>query len=183
MRLRLGEILERRGVLSGEQVSQILQEQALRHRPFGVLAEEMFHVCPRILQEAWAEQYETDAQRLDPRNEAADPRAVCLVNRRQAWQFRLLPLRYEDGDLVVCSTRAHLPRALNFAYRHLSPSCSFALADPDHLGEALQRHYPWQGPMSVKGSDLFAFAANQARERSPFHPLEESAMDRPPGRN
>ncbi|MGQ0627400.1 MAG: hypothetical protein ACT4PL_04780 [Phycisphaerales bacterium] len=159
MRLRLGEILISRGIITPEQCTRILQAQAKTHRPFGVLAEELFDVSPRELQEAWAEQYECDAPRIDPRAERIDTKATALLNRRQAWQFRLLPVRFDERELLCCSTRAHLPRALNFAYRHMGPTCSFVLSDPDHLGEALQKHYPWIGPVELHGCDPQPFGA------------------------
>lgn len=148
MRLKLGEILVRRGVLTDEECTQVLSRQRESGRPFGVIAEELFGVPPRVLQDAWAEQYEQLAGRVDPLGESVDPDALGLLRRRQAWQFRMLPLRFEDDALLVCTTRAHLPRALNFAYRSIGPHCSFVLADAKVLGEALQKHYPWQGPLS-----------------------------------
>lgn len=156
MAMRLGEILVRRGVLTPEQSEAILEEQRRRHRPFGVLAEEMFEVCPRVLQDAWAEQYETMADRVDPARESVEVAATRLVSRRQAWQFRLLPLRFEHGAVVLCTTRQHLPRALAFAYKQIGPECSFVLAEDQALGEALQKHYPWEGPVSPRGTELLA---------------------------
>lgn len=148
MRLKLGEILMRRGVITQDECDQILQRQQQTARPFGVIAEELFGVPPRVLQDAWAEQYEQLASRVDPLSENVDPDAVGLLRRRQAWQFRLLPLRYDGGTLLCCTSRAHLPRALNFAYRSLGPECAFVLAESRALGDALQKYYPWQGPMS-----------------------------------
>jgi hypothetical protein len=156
MRLRLGEILVRRGVLSEAECQAVLERQRESNRPFGVIAEELFGVPPRVLQDAWAEQYEQMAGRVDPLNERVSPEAVGMLRRRQAWQFRMLPLRFEQGELLLCTTRAHLPRALNFAYRSIGPNCSFVLAETRSLGEALQKHYPWQGPMDVMGMDLLA---------------------------
>jgi hypothetical protein len=62
-------------------------------------------------------------------------------------------MRFEREELVMCTTRTHLPRALNFAYRHLGPSCCFVLAEPEPLAEALQKHYPWNGPMDMLTGD------------------------------
>jgi len=166
MRLRLGEILINRGIITPEQCARVLAAQSRTHRPFGVLAEELFDVAPRDLQDAWTQQYEQDVPRVDPRSEKLDKAAVDLVNRRQAWQFRLLPMRFEEKELLVCSTRAHLPRALSFAYKHVGPQCSFVLSDPDHLGEALQQHYPWNGPVEISGSDLNMISFGSAKSES-----------------
>ena len=167
MRLRLGEILINRGIITPEQCARILAAQSRTHRPFGVLAEELFDVSSKDLQEAWTHQYEQDVPRVDPRAEPLDPAAVSLVNRRQAWQFRLLPMRFEQQELLVCSTRAHLPRALNFAYKHVGPQCAFVLADPAHLGEALQTHYPWKGPIEISGSDVVMLAVVAPNQSQP----------------
>ncbi|MFN0011565.1 MAG: hypothetical protein ACKVS8_07965 [Phycisphaerales bacterium] len=159
MRLRIGELLVKHGLLTLSQCEHILYLQRESQRPFGAIAEEQFNVPPNALHEAWAEQYEQLAPRTNPTAEQVEPKALSLVSRRQAWQFRLLPLRFESGEVVICTTRQHLPRALNFAYRHLGPECSFVIAEPQHLGPALQQHYPWSGPVDAAIiGDLAAFA-------------------------
>lgn len=152
MRLRIGELLVRRGVLTTEQCEQILVRQRSSHRPFGLLAEEMFEVPPRVLQEAWAEQFESAAPKVNPLEERICERAKGLVSRRQAWQFRMMPLRFEGDELLLCTTRAHLPRSLNFAYRQLGPLCAFTLAEGADLQKALESHYPWQGPVDLQSA-------------------------------
>lgn len=142
---RLGEILVRRGHLSAEQCRAILDEQRATGRPFGELAETMFNVSPRQLESAWAEQYEAIAGTIDPQRERADVRVLAMISRRQAWQFRMAPLRQEGTDVVICTAREHLPRALRFAYSRFGPSCTFVLAEPNALIELLQRHYPMPG--------------------------------------
>lgn len=149
MRLRIGELLVQQGVLTPQQCEHILSLQRSNNRPFGVLAEEHFDVAPRHLDHAWAEQYALLAPRVNPLCERIDTEAVELVSRRQAWQFRILPLRFERAEVVICTTRQHLPRALNFAYRNIGPECSFVLAEPAHLGAALQARYPWSGPVDA----------------------------------
>ncbi len=149
MRLRIGELLVKRGLLTLQQCEQILNLQRQSQRPFGAIAEEQFNLTPKALHAAWAEQYEQLAPRANPLGERVEPKALALVSRRQAWQFRMLPLRFESGEVVICTTRQHLPRALNFAYRHIGPECSFVIAEPQHLGSALQEHYPWSGPVDA----------------------------------
>lgn len=145
MALRIGELMVNRGVLDESQVERILTAQNSCGRPFGVLAEEIYGIEPAVVESVWAEQYASLTTRLDPRHEPVDPRAVELVSTRQAWQFRLLPIRWDGGELVICTTEQHLPRALRFAYRNMGPACSFVLAEPVALGEALQRYRPMGG--------------------------------------
>lgn len=141
----IGQILVQKGLLTEKQRQFILQKQQLTGRPFGELAEETFGVSAKDVERAWAEQYATMTRHVDPTLEPIDPAVLPLINRRQAWQFRVLPMRYEGGELLVCTTREHLVRALNFTTAHLSVTSFLVIADPEPLGEALMRHYPMEG--------------------------------------
>lgn len=155
---RIGEILVRRGVITPIQCSRILDEQSRCHRPFGELAEVMFNVSTRDLESAWAEQYESLAHKIDPMVERIDPAVLMNITRRQAWQFRLIPMRYDGSELMVCTCREHLPRALRFAYQHFGAGCYFVLADKHHLADALNKHYPMDGAREI------AIASDATRE-------------------
>jgi hypothetical protein len=153
MTLRLGDLLVRNGALTEAQRESVLDYQRLTGRPFGELAERLFGVGQHAVEQAWAEQYAMVARRVDPRSEAVDGEALSLIDRRQAWQFRLLPLRYDTGELMVCTTQDHLVRALKFAGWRIRALCYFVLTDPVALGEALMKHYPMagMGPGVVSG--------------------------------
>ncbi len=165
MRVRFGELLVQRGVLTSDQRDRVLLEQRVRNRPFGVLAEELFEVDPRVISRVWAEQFAADCKWVDPRREPIDPDALRQLSRRQVWQFKLFPMRFESDELVMCTISSHLPRGLNFAYRKLGPACCFVLAQPEHLGEALQRHFPWAGAEVLDDEPALGRAA--AHERGP----------------
>lgn len=154
MATRLGEVLVQRGLLTDDQVEQILEHQRSRGRPFGALAEELFGVTPEAVEQAWAEQYHGLTEVIDPRAERPDPTVLSLVDRRQAWQFRILPLRLEGEELRVATTTPHLLRAMRFALRHFGQVCYFVIAQPETLGEALMQHFPMpgMGPQAVMSS-------------------------------
>ncbi|MGH7133457.1 MAG: hypothetical protein ACREJO_16120 [Phycisphaerales bacterium] len=160
MTQRLGEILVSSGVLSKEQLDAVMSEHRRSHRPVGYVAQEMFKLPPRVIEDAWAEQYATLTERVDPRNENTSAEALKLVTRRQAWQFGLVPLRVEDGMVIVCTSQQNLARALRFAYRQIGPECRFVLASPEQLGEALSRHYAMDGASDVM------FETTQRRSRT-----------------
>jgi len=145
MAIRLGEILIQRGLLTEAQVDQILDQQTQWHRPFGVLAEEMFGLSVDDVEQAWAEQYAALTRTLDVRHETPDPNALAMVDRRQAWQFRVLPLRFDGEELMVATTRDQLARALRFASRCLATPCYLVLTETRALGESLMRHFPMAG--------------------------------------
>jgi len=161
MSLRLGELMVRRGLLSQRQVEKVLEAQGRSARPFGELAEEMFDLHPGDVERVWAEQYALQTPRIDPRTERISKEAVDLLSRRQAWQFRVLPLRVESGELCLCTTAENLPRALRFVYRRLETPAYFVTADDDALQEALQKHYPMTGMGGPGGAGVAGGAGGE----------------------
>jgi len=141
----IGHLLVEQGVLTDDQCDRIMGEQESSGRPFGALAEELFGVSADAVERAWADQYALMAEKVDPSVARLDPAAIAMVDRRQAWQFRVLPMSFRAGQLTVCTTREHLVRALNFTTKHVAATCYFVLAKPEDLGAALMRHYPMEG--------------------------------------
>jgi len=158
MALRLGDLLVLKGVLTVPQRDSVLEYQRFTGRPFGELAERLYGVDQKVIEETWAEQYASIAPRVDPRSERVEDGALTLIDRRQAWQFRVLPLRFEDRELRICTTQENLVRALRFAGWKIQAPCYFVLSEALTLGEALMRHYPMAGmsPGVVAGKGLAA---------------------------
>jgi type IV pilus assembly protein PilB len=145
MTIRLGELLVKRGVITPAQQEAVLDYQRLTGRPFGELAEKLYGVRESAIEQAWAEQYTAVTRHIDPRTQVIDPDVLPLIDRRQAWQFRMLPVRYDARELMVCTTPQHLVRALKFAGWKIRAQCYFVLTEPLPLGEALMRYYPMAG--------------------------------------
>lgn len=145
MTIRLGELLIEQNVLTREQVRTILEEQKETRRPFGLLAETMFGISPQQIERAWAEQYRRMTPRVDLDEVDFDKAATVQVNRRQAWQFRILPLHFRDGELIIATTVEHMARALNFVTHSLTVPCAFVVVSANELGEHLCRRYPMPG--------------------------------------
>lgn len=143
--LHLGELLVKNNVITPKQRDEVLQAQRQRGGPFGALVEEMFGVSPQAVEAAWAEQYATFAPHVDPCHMQVNPRALEVINRRQAWQFCFLPIDLHGDDLTVCTSQEHLVRALKFAGWRLAQSCQFVLCDTQSLGNALCKYYPMAG--------------------------------------
>lgn len=141
--IRIGEILVERGVLSEQQVFEILQAQKRRRLPFGVLAERMFDVTIESIEEAWVDQYCRLTGTLDLARRGCDADALRLINRRQAWQFQILPIGWEsEGELLVAASRQRLARAVTFAANHFDDVVYFRIAESDQLRDFLRAHYP-----------------------------------------
>jgi len=145
MMVRLGDLLVDRGALTGAQRDAVLEAQADRARPFGVLAEEMFGLSPQVVEQAWAEQHAMLAPRLDPRGVHIPLDVLSLVERRQAWQFGVIPVAIAEGELVLVTSRDHLARAMRFAGWRVPMPCTFAICEQEKLATALGIHYPIEG--------------------------------------
>ncbi len=142
---RLGNLLVDQSIITPQQRDQILWVQREHPRPFGVIAEELFGVKPADVERAWAEQLIAYPQRIDPAIIMPAREALGLIDRRQAWQFGILPLDQRGPDLRLCTCPAMLVKAVRFAGWRLAGGCLFELADPDRLAIALQEHYPMAG--------------------------------------
>ena len=151
-RLRIGDLLVSRGFLSPEQVEVIVEHQQRTSKPFGELAERLFGVDPRDVEAAWVEQYLSDGTRVDLENERMDSDALSAVSRRQAWQFEIIPLRREDGHLMLATTAERLPRAVNFAWRSLGEPVYLVVAETEQFRASLARYYPWEAMQSPYSS-------------------------------
>jgi hypothetical protein len=131
------------GVLSEAQVAHILKVQTATHRPFGDLAERLYGISPRIVEDAWVQQYVRTAGVTDLEQLEFDERCLRLLNRRQAWQFHLLPVnRDESLHLSMATDARNLVRAVNFSSRRIDESIHMLIADRGQLREFLMRHYP-----------------------------------------
>ena len=140
--IQIGQLLVEQGVLSAQQVRHILKVQKMSHRPFGDLAERLFGIDPREVEDAWVEQYLRVTGTIDLREVEMDTECLRALNRRQAWQFHLLPLR-RDGDAVqMATTPENLVRSVNFASRKLDEPVHFLIASRQQLREFLMKHYP-----------------------------------------
>lgn len=163
---RIGEILVQRGVLTQQQVDQLIDHQRQTGRPLGWLAEQHFGIAPIAIEDAWAEQYAGLARTVDPEFEVYAQEATELVTRRQAWQFCVLPIRFDEDQLLVATTQRHLRRALRFATNVIGVPVFFVMAEPLALGQALCKLYPLPGltPESVEDDDALNGLLDQAKQ-------------------
>lgn len=155
---RIGEILIEQKVLNEQQVFEIVQAQKKLHLPFGVLAERMFEVSLASIEEAWVEQYHRVTGTLSLTEQVVDEAALATITRRQAWQFEILPLRFEPtGELLVAASRKRLARAVTFAANRIDHVVYFRVADSLELQQWLERYYAMpmvSGEWIAKARDL-----------------------------
>jgi hypothetical protein len=162
--IRIGQILVEQGVLSEQQVLEVTEAQRRHHLPFGVLAERMFDVTLESIERAWVEQYHRFTGSIDLERERVEEDVLRLISRRQAWQFEILPLRFEpEGELLMAASRARLARAVTFAAATLKPVVFFRIAESEQLRSFLKKHYP----MPEVSQELLRRAREMAGDRAP----------------
>jgi len=140
--IQIGELLVEQGVLTEAQVRHILAVQRMSNRPFGDLAERLFGIDPKAVEDAWVEQYIRTAGTVDLQDQEIDTDCLRLLNRRQAWQFHLLPLNREDGAVSMATSATDLVRSVNFATRTIDEPVYFLIAERHQLRDFLMKHYP-----------------------------------------
>jgi hypothetical protein len=143
--IRIGDLLIEQGVLSAQQVQDVLAAQRKSHRPFGDLAERMFGVSAKAIEDAWVEQYLRIAGVVDLDDQQFDADCLRLLNRRQAWQFHTLPINREEQTLNIATSADKLVRAVNFTTRTLEEPVMLMIAERKQLQEFLMKHYPVPG--------------------------------------
>lgn len=141
--IQIGQLLIEQGVLTRKQVDHILVIQKQSHRPFGDLAERLFGIDPKAVEDAWVEQYVRTVGVVDLKEQAVETEALRTLNRRQAWQFNTLPLhRNVHAALHMATSADNLVRAVNFSGKKIDEPVYFLIAEREQLREFLMKHYP-----------------------------------------
>lgn len=140
--IQIGQLLVEQGVLSELQVQRILHEQKKTHRPFGDLAERLYGISPKAVEDAWIEQYLRTVGVVDLEKVDLDVECLRVLNRRQAWQFHMLPMFREDVHLNVATSAENLVRSVNFSARRIDEPVYIQVAERQQLREFLMKHYP-----------------------------------------
>jgi hypothetical protein len=140
--IQIGELLVEQGVLTQAEVEHILKVQKTVGRPFGDLAERLYGIDSKAVEDAWVQQYIRLAGTVDLRQQEVEVDCLRRLNQRQAWQFHTLPLRKQDDHLHMATSAEELVRALNFTTRKLDEPVHFLIAERKQLREFLMKHYP-----------------------------------------
>ena len=138
----IGQLLVEQGVMTARQVQHILRVQRACNRPFGDLAERLYGITPKAIEDAWVEQYIRTAGLTDLEALEFDKECLRVLHRRQAWQFHLLPVNRESDRLNLATDASNLARAVNFSTRRIDDEVFFLVAEREQLREFLMRHYP-----------------------------------------
>ena len=140
--IQIGQLLIQQGVLTEKQAQHILNIQKASYRPFGDLAERLYGISAEAVEDAWVTQYIQEAGVTDLEPLEFDSQCLRSLNRRQAWQFHMLPAHQTGKVLNIATDAEHLVRAINFSSNRLKAPTCFLVAERTQLREFLMRHYP-----------------------------------------
>lgn len=138
----IGKLLVEQGILTKVQVNKILEAQKTSHRPFGDLAERLFGVNPRAVEDAWVQQYVSRTGAVNLETLDVDPGCRSLLTARQAWQFHLFPIKRDADSLHMATPASNLVRAVNFATRRFNEPVYLVIAGERQLRKYLMESYP-----------------------------------------
>ncbi len=133
--------------LEARQVTRALAEQSRTGAPFGLVCERLFGTDPRDIERAWADQYASLTQTVDLARESLDPAVLALITRRQAWQFGIVPIRWDEGELMVATIPSLLVRGHRFVARTVDRPAFFVMTSRTDLLRTLGSKYPLPGAM------------------------------------
>lgn len=141
----IGQILVEQGVLTPEQVGRALAAQAERETPLGRVAEVLFGVDRASVIEALAEQVAMRAPQAQLAQETFDPQCVRMLTAQDAWDRLILPIRWEDGELLCATTVETLPSAIELLQQKLDCPFHFVIAEMRPLEEFIASLYAFEG--------------------------------------
>ncbi|MEO0474700.1 MAG: hypothetical protein AAF085_01845 [Planctomycetota bacterium] len=141
----IGHILVEQGVLTPSQVDRALQVQAEREAPLGRIAEQLFDIERATVIEALAEQVVMRAPDAALANEQFDQQCLGMLSAQQAWDNLILPIRWEDGELLCATTVETLPGAIELLQQKLDCPFHFAIAEMRPLEEFIASLYAYEG--------------------------------------
>jgi len=140
--IQIGQLLIQQGVLTEAQVQHILKVQKISHRPFGDLAERLYGIDPKAVEDAWVQQYLRMVGVVDLDDMEIEVDCLRLLNRRQAWQFHLLPINRDSQQIQMATSAENLVRSVNFTARSVDEPVCLLIAENQQLREFLMKHYP-----------------------------------------
>jgi len=140
--IQIGQLLIEQGALTKTQVDHILKVQKISHRPFGDLAERLYGIDPKAVEDAWVEQYLRLVGTVDLKDQNVEVDVLRSINRRQAWQFHVLPMNRQPEAMNMATSKENLIRAVNFTARKIDEPVSMMIAERGQLREFLMKHYP-----------------------------------------
>lgn len=149
----IGNIMVEQGILSDEQVVQVLNAQLDRAELFGRLTEEMFGISEQAVLDALSVQVARRSPQAALATETFDPQCLKLISAKDAWDRLVLPIRWEDGELLCATTIETLSAAIELLQSQLECGYHFTIAEMRPLEEFIANLYAYEGVEVADDSD------------------------------
>ena len=167
-RRKIGEILVDLGYIDLTQLDEALQDQQRNGGMLGQVLIRLGCITADQLAEAQAEQYDVDYEKIDP--ESAQPEVVARLSASMARSLNVLPLRVEDGKLVVAMLNPLDVDALDALQRHTGMYVKAVYTNPADLLKAIDFHYGVAAPSAETLDEVISDSATT-------HEGEEESVD------
>lgn len=166
---QIGQILVELGYITQEQLVRAVMEQKNTGERLGAILLRRGYLTPEHLTEALALQSGLEYVRFSIAE--VQPEAIAELSPALARRLRILPLRIENGKLVVAPLDIHNTESLQELYRMVDKPISLVCANSATVEVALRLYYP----QDTSDIDL---AANYPCVREFVDSLLKEAMER-----
>jgi type IV pilus assembly protein PilB len=170
---QLGTLLLERNLVNREQLAAALDEQARTRKSLGRVLIEQGVVGEDDLVATLAAQIGLEFVELA--DEQIDPTAVATVSASLARRYQALPIRWEDGRLVVAMADPSNVFALDDIRTITGAEVRTVVATRTAILEAIDRHYRVDGDVE----DISAQAAADATDDDDLSRVKEVVEDAP----
>jgi hypothetical protein len=141
-RPRIGEILQRMGVLSSIDIDEILEQQAASHGKFGEIALSWGLCEPGDVLEACCIQFADRFDWLDLSACHIDAKVILSVPADLARELHIVPLVSIADQMVVASARPVDGDEWMRILEATGKDVRFILAEPEVIDHAIEVYYP-----------------------------------------
>lgn len=137
---QIGQILVELGYITQEQLVRAVMEQKDTGERLGAILLRRGYVTPEHLTEALAQQSGLEYVRFSIAD--VQPEALAELSPTLARRLQILPLRLEDGRLVVAPQDIHNTESLQELYRMVNMPIQLVCANSATVEAALRLYYP-----------------------------------------
>lgn len=135
----LGEILREQGKITPELLEEALSRQRETREILGRILYHLEAVDERDLQEAWGIQLGKEF--IDLRQALLSSDLIARLPREMARRYSAIPVREEEGAVVVAMSNPLDVRALSEIAAHLEAPVRSAIASASDLDDAIDKYY------------------------------------------
>lgn len=135
----LGEILREQGKITPELLEEALGRQRETREILGRILYHLDAVDERDLQEAWGVQLGKEF--IDLRQMLLSSDLIARLPREMARRYSAIPVREEEGTVIVAMSNPLDVRALSEIAAHLEAPVRSAIASASDLEDAIDKYY------------------------------------------